>query len=77
MGRTPAESNHDSGKPGQCHRDLCSQTKSLAWFHRYCFYQIRRIMASRTQPLISPLARMLVRFDRVARFIVNANHSIM
>jgi hypothetical protein len=52
MGRTPAESDHDSGKSGQCHRDLCSQTKSLAWFHRYCFYQIRRIMASRTQPSI-------------------------
>jgi hypothetical protein len=23
---------------------LRGRTKSLAWFHRYCFYQTRRIM---------------------------------
>jgi hypothetical protein len=44
MERTPAESDHDSGKSGQCHRNLRGRTKSLAWFHRYCFYQTRRIM---------------------------------
>jgi len=47
MERTPAESDHDSGKSGQCHRNLRGQSESLAWFHRYCFYQTRRIMASR------------------------------
>jgi hypothetical protein len=32
--------------------------------------------ASKTSPLLE-LARLLVRFDHIARFIVNPNHSLM
>jgi hypothetical protein len=87
MERTPAENDHDSGKSGQSHRNLSGQTKSLAWFHRYCFYQTRRIMASRTQHLSQSkreqarrffeLALVSMRLDHAASFIVNANHGIM
>ncbi len=35
-----------------------------------------KIGVKRTHPLFK-LARLLLRFDQVARFIVNANHSIL
>lgn len=28
-----AENNHHAGEAGQRRRDLCSRTKSFAWFH--------------------------------------------
>jgi len=42
--------------------------------------QARDVMRCHTEKLNSPpleISRLLVRFDHVARFIVNANHSIV
>ncbi len=41
-----------------------------------CFDSVRELTRTNRSPLLE-IARMLVRFDHVARFIVNPDHGVM